>query len=56
MNDSDKQSVMRKRSLGERIGDVMGQVLAVTMVVCAWLIIVLFTLKCVWFILFRFLM
>ena len=49
------ESMMHKRTLGERIGNVLGQVLATTIVICAWLIIVLFTLKCVWFILFRFL-
>lgn len=44
-----------KKSLGARIGDIMGQVLATTMVICAWLIIIAFTLKCLWFIIFRFL-
>lgn len=44
-----------KKSLGVRIGNIMGQVLAATMVICAWLIVIAFTLKCLWFIAFRFL-
>ena len=44
-----------KKPLGARIGDIMGQVLATTMVICAWLIVIAFTLKCLWFIIFRFL-
>lgn len=44
-----------KKSLGARIGDIMGQVLAATMAICAWLIVIAFTLKCLWFIIFRFL-
>ena len=56
MNNTDNQSVMQKKSRGERIGSMLGQILAITMTVCAWIIIVLFTLKCTWFILFRFLM
>lgn len=44
-----------KKPLGARIGDIMGQVLALTMVICAWLIVIAFTLKCLWFIVFRFL-
>lgn len=41
--------------IGKLIGDIMGQVLAATMVICAWLIVIAFTLKCLWFIVFRFL-
>lgn len=44
-----------KKPLGACIGDIMGQVLATTMVICAWLIVIAFTLKCLWFIIFRFL-
>ena len=44
------------KSLGARIGDIMGQVLATTMVICAWLIVIAFTLKVIWFILFRILL
>lgn len=45
-----------KKNLGARIGNIMGQVLATTMVICAWLIIIVFTLKVIWFILFRILL
>lgn len=51
MNNTEKE-----KSLGERIGSIFGQILAITLTVCAWIIGVLFTLKCAWFILFRFLM
>lgn len=44
-----------KKPLGARIGDIMGQGLALTIVICAWLIVIAFTLKCLWFIVFRFL-
>ena len=43
-------------STSEKIGKFIGGVLAVTISVCAWLIIVAFTLKCLWFILFRILL
>lgn len=43
-------------SMCEKIGKFIGGVLAVTISVCAWLIIVAFTLKCLWFILFRILL
>lgn len=43
-------------SMYEKIGKFIGVVLAVTISVCAWLIIVAFTLKCLWFILFRILL
>lgn len=45
----------KKKSLGARIGNIIGQVLATTIVICAWLIIIAFTMKCLWFIIFRFL-
>lgn len=41
-------------SMYEKIGKFIGCVLAVTITVCAWLIIIAFTLKCLWFIIFRF--
>ena len=37
----------------EKIGRIIGYILAVTITVCAWLLIVLLTLKAAWFILFR---
>lgn len=40
----------------EKIGKLIGGVLAVTISVCAWLIIIAFTLKVIWFILFRILL
>lgn len=42
-----------------RMNDVwekIGHILAATLVVCAWLIIIVFTLKVIWFILFRILL
>jgi len=39
----------------EKIGHFIGGVLGVTVTVCAWLIVIAFTLKCLWFILFKFL-
>ena len=42
-------------SMYEKIGKFIGGVLAVTIAACAWLIIIAFTLKCLWFIIFRFL-
>ena len=38
----------KKKSLGARIGNIIGQVLATTIVICAWLIIIAFTMKCLW--------
>ncbi len=38
-----------------KLGVFFGHVLAMTMVICAWLIIITVTLKCLWFIIFRFL-
>jgi len=43
-------------SLWEKIGHMLGHILAATLVVCAWLIIIVFTLKVIWFILFRILL
>jgi len=40
----------------EKIGHMLGHILAVTLVICAWLIIIVFTLKVIWFILFRILL
>ena len=39
----------------DKIGTFFGHMLALTMVICAWLIVIAFTLKCLWFIFFRFL-
>jgi len=40
----------------EKIGHMLGHILAATLVICAWLIIIAFTLKVIWFILFRMLL
>ena len=40
----------------EKIGHMLGHILAATLVICAWLIIIVFTLKVIWFILFRILL
>lgn len=40
----------------EKLGQFFGHVIAATIVVCAWLLIVVFTLKLIWFILFRILL
>lgn len=45
-----------KSNIWDKIGQALGYILAVTLCICAWLIIVIFTLKLIWFILFRILM
>ena len=40
----------------EKFGTFLGHLLAVTVVICAWLLIIVFTLKLIWFILFRILL
>lgn len=39
-----------------KLGVFFGHVLAMTMVICAWLIIITITLKVIWFTLFRILL
>ena len=39
-----------------KLGVFFGRVLALTMVICAWLIIITVTLKVIWFTLFRILL
>ncbi len=39
-----------------KLGVFFGHVLAMTMVICAWLIIITVTLKVIWFTLFRILL
>lgn len=36
-----------------KLGVLFGHVLALTIVICAWLIIIVVTLKVIWFTLFR---
>lgn len=40
----------------EKFGTFLGHLLAATITICAWLLIVVFTLKLIWFILFRILL
>ena len=40
----------------DKIGTFFGHVLALTMVICAWPIIIVVTLKVIWFTLFRILL
>lgn len=37
----------------EKFGTFLGQLLAATITICAWLLIIVFTLNLIWFILFR---
>lgn len=37
----------------EKFGTFLGHLLALTMAICAWLIIIVLTLKIIWFVLFR---
>lgn len=43
-------------TIWEKIGHALGHILAATLCICAWLIIIAFTLKVIWFILFRILL
>ena len=45
-----------KPDIWHKLGVLLGRVLATTIVVCAWAIIVGFTLKLLWFIWFRILL
>ncbi|MEE0422273.1 MAG: hypothetical protein UDO44_02465 [Prevotella sp.] len=47
---------MKRPDIWEKIGHMLGHILAATLVICAWLIIIVFTLKVIWFILFRILL
>ena len=40
----------------EKFGTFLGHLLAATVTNCAWLLIIVFTLKLIWFILFRILL
>ena len=40
----------------EKFGTFLGHLLAATVAICAWLLIIVFTLKLIWFILFRILL
>lgn len=51
-----KGLIRMKNDVWEKIGHMLGHILAATLVICAWLIIIVFTLKVIWFILFRILL
>ena len=40
----------------EKFGTFLGHLLAATVTICAWLLIIVFTPKLIWFILFRILL
>ena len=50
------KGLIRMNDVWEKIGHMLGHILAATLVICAWLIIIVFTLKVIWFILFRILL
>lgn len=50
------KGLIRMNDVWEKIGHMLGHILAATLVICAWLIIIAFTLKVIWFILFRILL
>lgn len=47
---------MKRPDIWDKIGTFFGHVLALTIVICAWLIIITVTLKVIWFTLFRILL
>ena len=47
------KGLIRMNDVWDRIGTFFGRILAMTMVICACLLIIVFTLKLIWFILFR---
>ena len=46
------KGLIRMNDIWDKIGTFFGHVLALTIVICAWLIIIVVTLKVIWFILF----
>lgn len=47
---------MKRPDIWDKIDTFFGHMLALTMVICAWLIIITVTLKVIWFTLFRILL
>ena len=45
-----------KPDIWEKLGKFLGRSIALTVIVCAWAIIIAFTLKVLWFIWFRILL
>ena len=50
------KGLMEMNDIWTKLGVFFGHVLAMTIVICAWLIIVAVTLKVIWFTLFRILL
>lgn len=50
------KGLMRMNDIWTKLGMLFGHVLALTIVICAWLIIIVVTLKVIWFTLFRILL
>ena len=50
------KGLIRMNDIWTKLGMLFGHVLALTMVICAWLIIITVTLKVIWFTLFRILL
>ena len=47
------KGLIKMNDIWDKIGTFLGHLLAATAAICAWLIIIAFTLKVVWLILFR---
>ena len=50
------KGLIRMNDVWDKIGTFLGHMLAMTIVICAWLIIIVVTLKVIWFTLFRILL
>lgn len=50
------KGLIRMNDIWDKIGTFFGRALALTIVICAWLIIIVVTLKVIWFTLFRILL
>lgn len=50
------KGLMRMNDIWTKLGMFFGHMLALTIVICAWLIIIVVTLKVIWFTLFRILL
>lgn len=50
------KGLIRMNDVWDKIGTFFGHVLALTIVICVWLIIIVVTLKVIWFTLFRILL
>lgn len=50
------KGLMKMNDIWTKLGVFSGHVLAMTIVICAWLIIIVVTLKVIWFTLFRILL